>query len=160
MDISNFHYKSDDGFINNAYYIIQIGNFVLSIYVGMGDSNPVDINLDINKYKSLAVEVSDSDGNLLDEAYEVDFGIRQLRLNNKNSLVVNCGYMSYYNVTVSQLETIYNAILKHQECPTIDFDEGLDSQKVGGKCSKCGINDPWAAWIKGKAFCYKHLPGY
>ena len=164
MDISTFQYKSLDGFVRNSYYTKQIGNFVLSIFIGVGDSEPTDIGLDINKYKYFSVEVCDSVGKFLEEEYEEKFGVKNIGLKNASVLSVGDYYMSYYEVTVNQLEILYNAILQHQGYNTINFsgkeDIKEEEQKTGGVCSVCGLNDPWAYWKNGKAFCYIHIPGY
>jgi hypothetical protein len=161
MDISNFTYESPDGFVDNAYYTCNIGGFILSIYLGVGDSDPEDINLDINNYTYFTVDVSDQHGNILDESWEEKFGIEYLTLFPVPGYLGGNSLMSYQLVTVPQLEKIYDSMLKYTGLSNPNsISVESDSNKIGGKCSICGLNDPWGSYHNGNCYCYLHIPGY
>jgi hypothetical protein len=115
MDISSFevsHYKN----VGNIYTKLM-GYYQISIYTGKffhkDVSIPLDKDLDINEYKEVKVcirylgDIPDKDlGNIVKFADNTGASIERLYFGGRS-----CGY----NVNITQLEQIYNYLIKLQE---------------------------------------------
>lgn len=138
-----------------AFYSKQIGDYSLQFYVGdwgwdLGDadSDPLDPNLNIYDYNYVYVELIFNDGSLCPAHYEQKFNIQSLGFDKHRTQPV----MSYSKFSIAQLEVLHDAIELHENI-------SVPTAQVGGTCSICNFQDPWACWKNGKCYCYSHTPG-
>jgi hypothetical protein len=110
-------------------------------------SDPLDINLDINKYNYFGVTICCNSTIIrTDNIYNLE------KLSLTPALDSNSPAAMYKKVTIPKLEQI---------CSILDINS-KQSYLIGkgGNCCICNQFDDWAAYIDNKFYCYKHTPGY